>query len=286
MNDRVALKWKILNKIPDEYYLRIMFRKHTGKRLDLKNPKTYNEKLQWLKLYNRKPEYTVMVDKYKVRDYIKDKLGEEYLIPLIGVWDNSSEINFEELPEQFVLKCNHNSGTGMYICTDKNKMDIKRVKEDLDNGLAQNYYLTGREWPYKDVPRKIICEKFMVDDRTKELRDYKFYCFDGEVKMIMVNSDRSSGKETKADYFDKKYNRLNITWGYKHSAVVPKKPEKFEEMIEIAELLSKNMPHVRIDLYECNEKIYFGEISFFDGSGFDTIEPYEWDLKLGSWIKL
>lgn len=279
------LKWKFLNNLPDKLYLKIMFYKHTRKKLNLRNPKTYNEKLQWLKLYNRKPEYTMMVDKYKVREYIKNKLGEEYLIPLLGVWDKPEQINFSLLPNQFVLKCNHNSGTGMYICEDKSQINEENIKNGLRDGLRENYYLTGREWPYKNVPRKIICEKYMKDFTTNELRDYKFYCFNGEVKMVMVNSGRLTN-DTRADYFDRDFNWLNIDWGYKHTKESLKKPIKYKEMIEIAEILSEGMPHVRIDLYECNNQIYFGEISFFDGSGFDLISPEEWDLKLGSWIIL
>ena len=186
----------------DEPYLKKMFRATMGKELDLNDPKTFNEKLQWLKLYNRKPEYTMMVDKYLVRDYIKETLGEQYLIPLLGVWDDPDEIDFDALPDRFVLKCNHNSGKGMYICKDKSKMDVKKVKSELRAGLKQNYYLHGREWPYKDVPRKIIAEQYMEDAKTEELRDYKFFCFNGEVKAMFIAMDRQTlGEEVKFDFF-------------------------------------------------------------------------------------
>ena len=277
---------KMLNWLPDKIFLKAAFRARFGRKLDLNNPKTFNEKLQWLKLYDRKPEYTKMVDKYLVRDYVKEKIGEEYLIPLLGVWENPEKINFDELPMQFVLKCNHNSGLGMCICKDKNSLDINKVKAELKKGIDQNYYLTGREWPYKDVPRRIIAEKYMVDESGYELKDYKFYCFDGKVKLVMINSDRMSLEKTKANYFDENYQPLDFVWGYENAEIPPQKPEKFEEMKYLAEKLSENISHVRIDFYQTPSGIYFGEITFFDGCGFDAIEPIEWDYKIGSWLKL
>lgn len=275
----------LFDRMPDEQYLKLKYKSIFGKELNLDNPQTFNEKLQWLKLYNRKPEYTVMVDKYKVREYIAQMIGEEYLIPLLGVWDDPDEIDFDALPDQFVLKCNHNSGLGMCICKDKSELDISRVKAELRKGLKQDYYLTGREWPYKDVPRKIIAERYM-EDASGELRDYKFYCFNGVMKFVMINSDRNTDKPTRADYFDCDFNWLDFTWGYSHAEVHPQKPEQFEKMVAIAERLSKGLPHIRVDLYDCNGKIYFGELTFFDGSGFDKIEPLEWDYKLGQMITL
>lgn len=275
------------DKLSDREYLEKKFYAMLGYSLDLSNPQTFNEKLQWLKLYDRKPEYTMMVDKYKVREYIKEELGEEYLIPLLGVWDKAEDINFNKLPNRFVLKCNHNSGLGMYICKDKSKLtenQIKAIRKNLAKGLQQDYYLTGREWPYKNVPRKIIAEKYM-EDETGQLRDYKFYCFNGEPKIIMINSDREIGK-TKADYFDMDFNWLDLKWGYEHALVKPLKPINFEKMKELAVVLSKNIPELRVDFYEVNNKIYFGELTFFDGSGFDKIEPKEWDKIFGDWIKL
>lgn len=277
---------KMLNWLPDKVFLEAAFRARFGRKLNLNNPETFNEKLQWLKLYNRKPEYTKMVDKYLVRDYVKEKIGEEYLIPLLGVWDDPEKIDFDELPMQFVLKCNHNSGLGMCICKDKNSLDINKVKEELKKGINQNYYLTSREWPYKDVPRRIIAEKYMVDESGYELKDYKFYCFDGKVKLVMINSDRMSSEKTKANYFDENYQPLDFVWGYENAEIPPQKPEKFEEMKYLAEKLSEGITHVRIDFYQTPSGIYFGKITFFDGSGFDAIEPIEWDYKIGSWLKL
>ena len=276
------------DNMPDREFIKRKFKSCMGRPLNLDNPQTFNEKLQWLKLYDRKPGYTVMVDKYRVRDYIKEKLGEEYLIPLLGVWNDPKDIDFEKLPNQFVLKCNHNSGLGMYICKDKSKLttkSIRTIRRNLSRGLAQDYYLTGREWPYKDVPRKIIAEKYMEDPATSELRDYKWYCFDGEPKLVMINTDRAKG-QTKADYFDMDFNNLDFTWGYPNAVPSPEKPKLFDEMKRLSRILSKGIPHIRVDFYEVQEQIYFGELTFFDGSGCDKFNPPTGDKKLGDWITL
>lgn len=275
-------------RMPDNQYLKCMFRARMGRKLDLDNPQTFNEKLQWLKLHDRRPEYTIMVDKYKVRDYIADKLGEEYLIPLLGVWDDPDEIDFEALPDQFVLKCNHNSGTGMCICKDKSKLDIEKVKKELRKGLAQDYYLTGREWPYKNVPRKIICEQYMEDSSQKDsLTDYKFFCFNGVADCVMVCLDRFSG-DTKFYFFDKnwKLKRMNIRGKNAPEGFTIPKPSCMDEMFRIAEQLSEGLSFSRIDLYECNGKIYFGEITFFPDSGFDANLLPETDQYFGEMIDL
>ena len=270
----------------DEKYLKKVFKLYMGYDLNLQNPQTFNEKLQWLKLYDRKPEYTMMVDKYKVRDYIADKLGEEYLIPLLGVWDDPDDIDFDSLPNQFVLKCNHNSGLGMCICKDKSKLDIEKVREELRKGLKQDYYLTGREWPYKDVPRKIICEKYMVDSSTKELRDYKFFCFGGVCKCMKVDFDRFI--EHRANYYDPKGNLLDLGETLcppdkQRSIVIP---NNMDTMIAFAEELSKGIPFLRVDFYDVNEQIYFGELTFFPASGMGTFVDEKWDIKLGQWVEL
>lgn len=279
------------DSMPDREYLERKFECCMGRTLDLENPRTFNEKLQWLKLYDRKPEYTVMVDKYKVRDYIKEKLGEEYLIPLLGVWDNPDEIDFEALPNQFVLKCNHNSGLGMYICKDKSKLtskDIGRIRKNLSKGLAQDYYLTGREWPYKNVPQKIICEKYMTDSAdSSDFTDYKFFCFDGYVDCVMVCLERSSG-ETKFYFFDKDWNlkRLNVRGKNAPEGFTISKPDQMDKMFEIAAKLSEGLPFARIDLYQSNGHIYFGEITFFPDSGFDANLLPETDKYFGNLICL
>ena len=276
------------DNMPDEQYLGRKFKSCMGKPLNLEAPKTFNEKLQWLKLYDRKPEYTVMVDKYKVREYIKEKLGEEYLIPLLGVWDDPDEIEFDSLPDRFVLKCNHNSGLGMCICKDKSKLDVAAVKAGLKKGLAQNYYLTGREWPYKDVPRRIVCEKYMTDSAgSEDFTDYKFFCFNGYVDCVMVCLERSSG-ETKYYFFDKdwKLKRLNIRGKNAPEGFTVPKPKCMDAMFDIAAVLSEGLPFARIDLYQSNGHIYFGEITFFPDSGFDSNLLPETDAYFGDLIDL
>lgn len=279
---------RFTNIIPDPAFLRMAYFAFIGKRLNLDNPQTFSEKLQWLKLYNRRPEYTMMVDKYLVRDYIAKTIGEEYLIPLLGVWDDPDEIDFETLPNQFVLKCNHNSGLGMCICKDKSKLDIKKVREELRRGLKQDYYLTSREWPYKNVPRKIICEQYMEDSSQKDsLTDYKFFCFNGVADCVMVCLDRFSG-DTKFYFFDKSWElkRLNIRGKNAPEGFTIPKPICMDEMFRIAEQLSAGLTFSRIDLYECNGKVYFGEITFFPDSGFDANLLPETDQYFGEMIDL
>ena len=271
-----------------------MYWLHLGKKLNLKNPKTFNEKLQWLKLYNHKPEYTIMVDKVKVKEYIAKLIGEEHIIPTLGVWDNPDDIDFDALPNQFVLKCNHNSGTGMCICRDKNKLDIEKAKAKLRKGLKENYFMRWREWPYKNVPRRILAEKFMVDlkqqseaksrNQVEELNDYKIFCFNGEPTILFVASDRANN--VCFDYYDMELNHLDLKQGGDNYHGEVKLPKHFDEMKELAAKVSKGIPHVRADFYEINDKVYFGELTFFDSSGFAKFTPEEWDSKLGSLINI
>ena len=277
----------LFNWMPDKMYLKLMFRAQMNRKLNLKKPITYNEKLQWLKLYNRNPEYTTYVDKYAVREYIKKTIGEEYLIPLLGVWDKPDDIDFNALPDKFVLKCNHNSGKGMCICKDKADLDIEKVKSELREGLSQNYYKKGREWPYKNVKPKIVAETYMEDNETAELRDYKFFCFDGKAESIFIATDRQNkSEETKFDFFDMEFNFLPFTNGHPNAKTTPKKPLCFDEMRTLAEKLSKDIPHVRVDFYEVNGKVYFGEMTFYHWSGMVPFNPDEWDFKWGNMIKL
>ena len=269
--------------ISDRKFLEKMFYCKMERKLNLDDPKTFNEKIQWLKLYDRRPEYTIMVDKYAVKKYVADKIGEEYIIPTLGVWDSFNEIDFDNLPNQFVLKCTHDSG-GLIICKDKAQLDKKEARKKITKSLERDYYLAGREWPYKNVPPRIIAEKYMEDAKVRELRDYKIYTFNGKAKFCMINTDR--GTDTRADYFDESYNWLDFTWGYPHADVKPEKPANYEKMFELAEKLAKGTATLRVDFYEVNGQIYFGELTFFDASGFDKIIPESYDLKFGSWIKL
>lgn len=271
--------------MPDSWYLQMKYKQCMGYSLNLSNPKTFNEKLQWLKLHDRNPEYTIMVDKYAVRKYIADTIGEEYLIPLLGVWDNPDDIDFDALPNQFVLKCNHNSGLGMCICKDKAKLDIAKVKAELRKGLKQDYYLTCREWPYKNVKRRIIAEKYMSDEGNEELSDYKVLCFNGEPKLIEVHKGRFYGNHT-ADNYDEFWNKTDIEqYDLPKSDKIMPKPVFLEEMLHLSRLLSKDLIHVRVDWYFTNNRLYFGELTFFDGSGYNLFCG-DADELLGSWIKL
>lgn len=267
----------------DELYLKILYRYKMKKKLNLNNPMTYNEKLQWLKLYDRNPDYTKMVDKYEVKNYVKDIIGEEYIIPTLGVWDRFEDIDFNKLPQQFVLKCTHDSG-GLVICKDKSKLDIDVARNKINHCLKRNYYLNTREWPYKNVKPRIIAEKYMVDESRTELKDYKFFCFDGEPKSLFIATDR--GIDTKFDFYDMSFEHLNFRNGYKNSNKEIKCPKGFEKMKELSMKLSKGIPQARIDFYDINGKVYFGEITFFHWSGLTKFDPVEWDYTFGSWIKL
>ena len=231
--------------------------------------------------------YTKMVDKYEVKKYIADLIGEEYIIPTIAVYNNFDEINFSKLPNKFVIKCTHDSG-GLVICKDKKKFDIDSARNKINKSLKINYYRYGREWPYKNVKPRIIIEKYMEDKNDCELRDYKFYCFDGYVKALLVATNRQNETEELCfDYFDNKYKHMNLTnhW-HPNAKVIPHKPKKFEDMLKLAQKLSKGIPHVRVDFYEVDGKIYFGELTFFDMAGFLKIHPDDWELEWGNLIKL
>lgn len=270
----------------DKKYLKLMFMYRMGKRLDLENPKTFNEKLQWLKLYDRKPEYTTMVDKYAAKKYVAERIGEQYIIPTLGVWERFDDIDFDKLPNQFVLKCTHDSG-GLVICRDKSKFNISEARTKINKSLKSNYYYPGREWPYKNVKPQIIAETYMEDSKTFELRDYKFFCFDGKVKALFIASDRqSSTEETKFDFFDENYVHIPVTNGHPNASVLPDKPICFDEMKRLASVLSKGIPHLRVDFYEVEGRVFFGELTFSHWSGFMPFSPEKWDNVFGSWISL
>ena len=275
------LFWKSDEQIlKDKYY----FRFH--KPLNLDNPQTYNEKLQWLKLHDRRSEYTEMVDKYLAKSYVRERIGDEYIIPTLGVWDKFEDIDFDKLPNTFVLKCTHDSG-GLVICKDKRLFDYNAAKVKIKKCLRRNYFYVGREWPYKNVKPRIIAETYMEDKIFNELRDYKFFCFNGSVKMLFVATNRqSTTEETKFDFFDSEFNHLNITNGHDCNSIDVIKPINFELMKSLAEKLSIGIPHLRVDFYEVDGKPYFGELTFFHWSGLVPFNPPEWDYTLGSWIKL
>ena len=274
------------NWMSDETYLKIAYRIAMGKSLPLESPQTYNEKLQWLKLHDRKPEYTMMVDKYEVKEYVASLIGEEHIIPTLGVWNRFEDIDFDQLPNQFVLKCTHDSG-GLVICKDKKSLNKKKAKKLLNGCLKNNYYWGQREWPYKDVQPRILAEKFMVDESGYELKDYKWFCFDGEPKALFIATDRNTpGEETKFDFFDMEFKHLPFTNGHPNATKEIKRPSGFSEMKQLAKQLSKGIPHVRVDFYDINGHIYFGELTLSHWSGMTPFVPEEWDYIFGSWIKL
>lgn len=269
-----------LRILSDEIYLRLMYRLHTGKKPDISDPKTYTEKLQWLKLNDRNPVYNKYADKYAVRSHIAQTIGEQYLIPLIGVFDSAEDIKWDLLPDKFVLKCTHGSGMNI-ICTDKSRLDIKASAARLKKWMKQNFYWPGREWPYKNVKPRIICEEFLSSNGNIP-EDYKVMCFHGKAKLIQVHLNRFGDKHT-CDYYDTDWNKTDIA-DEPNSDIVLAKPKLLDKMIELSEILSKNICHVRIDWYIVGDKLFFGEITLYDGSGFNRYYKIEDDLLMGSWI--
>ena len=273
--------------IPDKLWIQIKYRQWMEKFPNLKNPATFNEKLNWLKLYDRRPEYTDMVDKYEAKRIVAESIGAEYVVPVVGgPWDSFDEIDFDALPDRFVLKTTHDCG-GVVICKDKSIFDKAKAKVFLQKHLKTNYYWGLREWPYKNVKPRIFAEAYMEDAATAELRDYKFFCFNGEVKALFIATERQkAGEEVKFDFFDADFNHLPVRQGHPNAAVPPEKPVTFDEMKRLAANLSEGIPHVRVDFYEVNGKIYFGELTFYHFSGIVPFEPKEWDKTFGDWIEL
>lgn len=277
---------RLTHLIPDKMYLKLRFRSRMHTKLNLKNPQTYSEKLQWLKLYYHEPMLVNLVDKYEVKSWVAEKIGEEHIIPTIGVWDHFEDIDLNQLPNQFVLKCTHDSG-GIVICHDKTSFDAGAAKKKLDRCLKRNYFWHSREWPYKYVKPRIIAEEMMVDESGYELKDYKLFCFDGKMRYLFIATDRSvANEETKFDFFDENFTHLPIKNGHDNSKRELKRPTGFEEMKQFAEILSKGFPEARVDFYDINGKVYFGEITFFHWGGLMPFEPKEWDRVFGENIVL
>lgn len=277
--------------LPDKQYLSLRYRFHMGHWIDWKNPRTFSEKLQWLKVYNRNPEYTTMVDKYAVKQYVADRIGEQYIIPTLGVWDKVENIDWGSLPNQFVLKTTHGGGGGgVFICKDKSSFDKQTVMEKIKMSLASDIYPELREWPYKNVPKRIIAEKFMAPMKSPisaDLPDYKFFCFNGEPKYCQVIRDRHS-KET-IDFYDMDWKHqefVGLNPVARNGLNPVARPVHLEEMQAICCKLSKDIPFVRVDLYVIDEKEYFGELTFYPASGLGVFTPDEWNEKLGDLLTL
>ena len=272
--------------LPDKIYIKIKYYMKFHRKIDLKTPKTFNEKLQWLKLYDRKPEYSIMVDKFEAKKYVANIIGEKYIIPTLGVWDRFEDIDFDVLPNRFVLKCTHDSG-GLLICRDKSKLDKAAAKKKINISLKTNYFYQGREWPYKNVKPRIIAEEYMENSSSKDLTDYKFYCFNGVPKYLYV----STGLENHATAL---ISFLTLNWefapfsrsDYKSFTELPPKPTKFDEMLKLAAKLSEGYKFLRVDLYQIKNQIYFSELTFSPCGGMMPFDPTEWDEELGKLIDL
>ena len=286
MNNSLIVRLSRL--LPDKLYLSLKFRKYFGRWPNWKNPQTFSEKIQWLKLYDRRPEYTKMVDKYAVKDYVASIIGGEYVIPTLGVWDKPEDIEWDKLPNQFVLKTTHGGGNeGVVICRDNSSFDIKKAIDKLNESLNTDLYVVWREWPYKNVKKRIIAEEYLDPAPENDLIDYKFSCFDGNVTDVMVCIGRSSGN-TKFYFFDKDWKLLPLNIRGKNSSsdfTLPK-PQCMEEMFDIASKLSKGIPYARVDLYAVGNQPYFGEITFYPQSGFDKNLLPETEVLHGSLINL
>lgn len=274
-----------LDWMPDSVYIKILYRAKMGRKCNLKNPVHYNEKLQWLKLNDRNPQYQKMVDKYDVREYIIEKIGPQYLVENYGVYDTWEEINFDELPDQFVIKCTHDSGS-VEICKDKKTWNKEEAKKRIKEGLARNYYKTYREWPYKNIKPRVIIEKYMIDSESQDLKDYKIMCFDGKAKLIELHGGRNTGGIHTQTFYNERWEMLDIKQKFWPTTDEPEeKPEMLERMLELSEQLSYGIKHLRVDWYVVDGKIYFGELTFYDGSGFVPFEDKDEEY-LGSLIKL
>lgn len=266
----------------DKFYLSCLYFIIFRKRIDWGNPQCYNEKMQWFKLYDRNPLYTVMADKFLVKKYVADLIGEEHIVPLIGVWDRPEDIDWNALPDMFVMKCNHNSG-GMIICKDKSVLDIPKAMDRLKKNLKKDYYLDGREWPYKNIPRKIIVEKYMDDGRKGELQDYKFWCFNGIPTYMYISN---KGEEIYENFYDMDFNVVTINHGAERYSPEYKKPAQFEQMKYLATKLSHGIPFVRVDFFIVEGIVYFAEFTFYDWGGLKPFDDYATDVHIGNYIAL
>ena len=273
-------------KLDDEKYIRLKYYSKFGKYPDLKNPKTFNEKLQWLKLHDRKDVYTTMVDKYEAKEYVAKIIGEKYVIPTLGIYNKFDEINFDELPNQFVIKCTHDSG-GLVIVKDKRNFNINDARKKIEKSLKKNYYNFGREWPYKNVKPRIIVEKYMEDSKNKSMRDYKFFCFNGNPEIMYISEGLENHSTAHMSFYDMNFNLTDCKRkDYKLLEYKPEVPVNFEKMKNFSKKLSAGIPHLRVDFYEINGNLYFGELTFFTCSGMIPFKDEKWNVKLGEKIDL
>lgn len=275
-----------MRAVPDELYLRLLYHARIGKRLHLESPSTFNEKLQWLKLHDRNPLYTKLVDKAEVKPWVAERIGWEHIVPTLGVWDSFDEIDFDALPDRFVLKCTHDSG-GLAICRDKASFDIEAARNKIEKSLAKNYYWRTREWPYKDVRPRILAEEYLdPSEPGGDLYDYKLFRFTDGRLVTLLMTDRYTDEAISKTFFDDEWHALPMSEGGHPTREALAKPAAFEQMKELASKLGEGMPFVRVDFYESNGGLYFGEMTFYPNSGFEQFDPNEWDVAFGSWIDL
>lgn len=285
MNTKDFLKW-ISRLLPDKMYISLMYYRYFHKWPNIEKPKTYNEKIQWLKLHDRNKLYNIMADKYRVKEYVAKKIGSQYVVPLLAVWENVEEMDISTLPKSFVLKCNN--GHGVIVCRDKENFNLEVAKQSLDRQMRTNLFWHGREWVYRDIPSCIIAEEFIGGEKDY-LTDYKVMCFDGKAEFIQVLSERGvdNGKfVTKVDFYDKNWNKTTISQEAGPTEYILKKPAFFEEMISLSETLAEGITNVRVDWYYENNQLLFGEMTFYDGSGFVPFNNPEDDAYIGSFIQL
>lgn len=267
--------------IPDEQFVKIAYRGMMGERLDLKNPKTFNEKLQWLKVYDHKEEYTGLVDKIQAKDLVGNIIGFQHIVPIYGTWRNAFDIDFDQLPKQFVLKCNHDQGS-VIIVENKNSINTKEVIRKLNYKIKQNAYYGTREYPYKNIKPKVFAEEYLGNN----IIDYKFYCFNGEPKFLYCGQGLTEDHSLKIDFYDLDWNLMPFyRTDYHRLGNIPK-PLHLDEMLIIARMLCKDIPFVRIDLFEVADKVYFSEFTLCPASGYMPFVPKEYDYIVGEWLKI
>ena len=279
-------KSSVSHVISDKAFLKMQYKSIFHKKLNLDDPKTFNEKLQWLKLYNRDPRQVMMVDKADVKEYVAGEIGEDYIIPTLGIWDSFEEIDFDSLPDSFVLKCTHDSGSTV-VCRDKATFNMEAARLKLTRKLGKNLFWHGREWPYKQVKPRIIAEELLKDSTSDDLKDYKFFCFNGAPKMVLVCAERFTGGGMRENFYDAEWKLMPVQRAAHPNTDydIPCPPE-LPRMLELAEKLADAMPFVRVDFYVVDGRIYFGELTFYPASGLVPFVPDEWDLTLGEWITL
>lgn len=284
-NPKAVLWEKVANRLAsrydDEAWIRFKYWYWFGRRINLEQPQTFNEKLNWIKLHDRNPRYTLMADKYEVKKIVAELIGDQYVVPCYGVWSRYEDIDFSQLPQQFALKCNHNSGGGI-LCRDKNKLNHQELSKRFKSWQTSEFYQYSREWPYKNIKRCILAEELLDDHSGRELRDYKFWCFNGEPRVMYITN---KARDIYENFYDMEFKPLPINHGFSRTVPEYKKPELFELMKELAAKLSQGIPFVRVDFFDVNGRVYFGEYTFFDWGGFRPFSG-DWDLSLGKLIDL